>query len=381
MSAACGLHLYIHWPFCRAKCAYCDFNSEAASWVDTARWQRALLRALEAAAAATPGRSLASIFFGGGTPSLLPPATVAALIDAARGHWRFDDDIEISLEANPTSAEADRFAALRTAGVNRLSLGVQAFDDHDLRFLGRQHTAAEAIAAIERAHRTFARVSFDLICGRPGQDVAGWRRELAVALEHAGEHLSVYELTIEPGTPLFRVGTTAIDEEGGRALYETTADVLGAAGFTAYEVSNHARRGAVCRHNQGVWRGDDYLGIGPGAHGRLGDGGRTLALAQIRAPARWLAAVEAGFDGAEVGVALSAAERAVELVLAGLRLDEGVDERRLRARTGLGLAEVVDAAAVPLLIETGDLLAAGDTLRATTQGRLRLDAVLARLLA
>jgi oxygen-independent coproporphyrinogen-3 oxidase len=382
MTAAPALHLYVHWPFCRTKCAYCDFNSVASPDVDATRWQRALLRALADAAGSTGGRTVASIFFGGGTPSLMPPAVLGAIIDAAAGHWRLDATIEITLEANPTSAEAGRFSSFRAAGVNRISVGVQALDDAALRLLGRTHTVAEATAALDRARATFARVSFDLICGRPGQDVGSWRRELGRALEHAGEHVSVYELTIERGTALFRGGVAAAGEDLGRALYETTAEILGAAGFSAYEVSNHARPGAGCRHNLGVWRGDDYLGIGPGAHGRLRRAdGRVLALRQIRSPASWLASVERGRGGAARPDVLGPQQRALELVLLGLRLAEGVRADRLRALTGLDLAEVLDREALSLLIEAGDLREDGETLRATARGRLRLDAVLGRLLA
>lgn len=385
MSAAGALHLYVHWPFCRTKCAYCDFNSEAAGEVDAGRWQRALLRALAAAAdeiaAQTANRTLASIFFGGGTPSLMPPAMVGAIIDAAAGYWRFANTIEITLEANPTSAEAGHFVGYREAGVNRISIGAQSFEDAALRFLGRTHTAAEAVAAIAAAQAVFARVSFDLICGWPGQDTARWRRALDTAVSHAGEHLSVYELSIEPGTALARRRVAAVDEAHARALYETTQSVLGAAGFAAYEVSNHARPGAECRHNLGVWRGDDYLGIGPGAHGRLRTGSRTLATRQIRSPARWLRAVEGGGAGRARGEALSGRARAVELVLLGLRLAGGVRGARVRALTGVALTDVIAPGAVALLIDSGDLIEDGDALIATAQGRLRLDAVLAKLLA
>ena len=386
MSAAGALHLYVHWPFCRTKCAYCDFNSEAAGDVDAARWQRALLRALAADAAdeiaeQTARRTLATIFFGGGTPSLMPPAMVGAIIDAAARRWRLAEDIEITIEANPASADAGRFEGFRTAGVNRISIGVQSFEDAALRFLGRTHTAAEAVAAIAAAQAVFARVSFDLICGWPGQDTARWRRALDTAVSHAGEHLSVYELSIEPGTALARRRVVAVDEAHARALYETTQSVLAAAGFAAYEVSNHARPGAECRHNLGVWRGDDYLGIGPGAHGRLRMATCTLATRQIRSPARWLRAVEGGGAGRARGEALSGRARAVELVLLGLRLAGGVRGARVRALTGVALTDVIAPGAVALLIDSGDLIEDGDALIATAQGRLRLDAVLAKLLA
>ena len=292
-----GFGVYVHWPFCASKCPYCDFNSHVRAEIDEARWRAALVRELDHFAALAPGRTVTSIFFGGGTPSLMAPATVAAVIERTANHWRLAGDVEITLEANPTSVEAGRFAGYRDAGVNRVSLGVQSLDDRALGFLGRGHDAAEARAAVAVAHARFPRVSFDLIYARPGQSPAAWRRELAEALQIAGEHLSLYQLTLEPGTAFHaRAARGALALPGGdaaAALYDVTQEVLEGAGLPAYEISNHAVPGAESRHNLTYWRSGDYLGVGPGAHGRLTGGGAVLAIAQTRSPERWLAAVEA----------------------------------------------------------------------------------------
>ena len=313
-----GFALYIHWPFCLSKCPYCDFNSHARERVDAARWERAYLAELERAAAETKGRTLASVFFGGGTPSLMPPETVAAILDRVRALWPAAPDIEITLEANPGASEAARFRAFRDAGVNRLSIGVQALDDAALQFLGRKHSAAEALAAVERAASIFDRFSFDLIYARPDQSVADWQAELARALSFAGEHLSVYQLTIEPGTAFhtaYQRGDFALPEEDTAAdLYETTRDFLGAAGLHAYEISNHARPGAESRHNLTYWRYGDYAGIGPGAHGRLMLGARKFATCQQRLPETWLADVEASGCGEAERTVLDPAERGREKI-------------------------------------------------------------------
>ncbi|MBL8665802.1 MAG: coproporphyrinogen III oxidase, partial [Candidatus Odyssella sp.] len=276
-----GFALYVHWPFCLSKCPYCDFNSHVRERVEEARWQRAYLAELERAAAETPGRVVTSVFFGGGTPSLMPPETAAAILARIRALWPVAPDAEITLEANPGAAEAARFRAFRAAGVNRLSIGVQALDDAALKFLGRRHVAAEALAAVERAAGIFPRYSFDLIYARPGQSVAAWREELARALRFAGDHLSVYQLTIEPGTAFHTAharGDFALpDEDTAADLYEATRDLLGAAGLAAYEISNHARPGGESRHNLAYWRYADYAGIGPGAHGRLTLGDAKVA--------------------------------------------------------------------------------------------------------
>ena len=367
------LALYIHWPFCVAKCPYCDFNSHVRAEIDQARWQAALLADLAYEAARTSG-PLGSIFFGGGTPSLMPPATVAALIAAAEAAWGFAPGIEITLEANPSSVEAARFADLAAAGVNRVSLGLQALDDAALRFLGRAHDLAEGLAALDTAQRAFARVSFDLIYARPGQSLAAWVAELAGALRFGTEHLSLYQLTIEPGT---RFATEAAagrlhlpGEEEAARLFEATRAVTAAAGLPAYEVSNHARPGAASRHNLIYWRYGDYAGIGPGAHGRR----QGLATQRHRKPENWLTAIDRRGEGLETETPLTPRERAREALVMGLRLAEGLDLTRVAA-LGAGAA-VVDDAAITLLAREGLLVRDGNRLRATEAGMLVLNAVI-----
>ena len=377
------LAVYIHWPFCRSKCPYCDFNSHVREGVDEARWTRALVADLERQATLAPERELVSIFFGGGTPSLMPPATVAALIARATLLWPAAPDLEISLEANPNSAEAERFAGFAAAGVNRLSLGIQALDPEALRFLGRGHDRAEALAAIRLARDTFARYSFDLIYARPGQSVAAWEAELDEALSLAGEHLSLYQLTIEDGTAFgnraARGERLAADEETAAALFEVTQQRLAAAGRPAYEISNHARPGAECRHNLAYWRYDDYLGIGPGAHGRVSRGEGKLATRQQRAPEAWLAAIEGSGTALEEITPIARDEAVGEMVMMGLRLVEGVSRRRLEALAGRGVEELFGAA-LPRLLDGGFVALGPDRLAATASGRQRLNAVLCALL-
>ena len=376
MMPEAGLGIYVHWPFCRSKCPYCDFNSHVREAVDEARWRAALVRELEHFARETGGRTVASIFFGGGTPSLMPPATTAALIDRAAALWRLADDVEITLEANPTSVEAARFAAFRAAGVNRVSLGVQAFDDAALAFLGRGHDAAQARAALGLAARHFPRFSFDLIYARPDQTAAAWQAELNEALACGGDHLSVYQLTIEPGTAFHtrraRGELAMPDEATQAALYETTQDALEAAGLPAYEVSNHARPGAEGRHNLIYWRGGDYLGIGPGAHGRLTLADGRCGTRTHRAPEAWLERVERRGHGEQPRESIDARTAAVEALLMGLRLAEGVQRPRVAA--------VLDHHAERRLMAAGLLAQTSGRLRATPAGRQRLDAVLAALL-
>ncbi len=380
MTETDGLGLYVHWPFCVAKCPYCDFNSHVAEAVDQARWRAALVRELGHYATETKGRTVTSIYFGGGTPSLMDPAAVAGVLDAVAGRWALADDAEITLEANPGSADAGRFAGYRSAGVNRLSLGVQSLDDGALAFLGRIHGAAEARAAIDLATRTFPRLSFDLIYGLPGQTPATWRAELTEAAALAGDHLSCYQLTVEPGTPFHARGVAEAGEDRGAALYETTATVLDAAGLTAYEVANHARPGGACRHNLAVWRGGDYVGVGPGAHGRVSGADGTVATRNRRRPDAWLAAVEAQGHGTADRTPLSAEERRDELVMMGLRLTEGLEAERFQRRAGMPLEEAVRASAVDDLVAGGFLVRDGRGIRATAAGRLRLDAVTGALL-
>ncbi len=378
------LALYVHWPFCLSKCPYCDFNSHVRDRIDQDRWRRALLRDLDAAADETPGRTITSIFFGGGTPSLMDPATVAALIGRAGDRWTLGPDVEITLEANPTSVEAGRLADYRAAGVNRVSLGVQALDDSALRFLGREHSAADALAAVDLAGRLFDRFSFDLIYGRPGQTVPGWRAELEHALDRAGDHLSLYQLTIEPGTAFYRRAglgeTLTSDHDGAAALYELTQQILSNAGLPAYEISNHARPGSECRHNLTYWRYRDYAGIGPGAHGRLTLDGGKWTTQRLRSPESWLDGVETGW-GEEPRATLDAEDRLAEMVMMGLRLEEGVTAGRILEETGKSLDIWIDPARRRPLIEGGFLHPEPDRLRVTADGRQRLDAVIGRLLA
>jgi putative oxygen-independent coproporphyrinogen III oxidase len=378
------LAVYFHWPFCRSKCPYCDFNSHVRDGVDAARWTRALMRDLEHQAELTAGRTVGSMFFGGGTPSLMPPETVAALLDGVRSHWALMPDAEITLEANPNSAEAERFRAFAAAGVNRLSLGVQALDPEALRFLGRAHDRQEAIAAIGQARATFPQFSFDLIYARPGQSLAAWRRELDEALTLAGEHLSLYQLTIEPGTAfatLARRGELVPpDEDSTAALFEITQERLAAAGLPAYEISNHARPGAECRHNLAYWRYRDYAGIGPGAHGRLTFGGTKYATRQHRLPEKWLAAVETNGTGIEETAAIDGATTVEEMLMMGLRLVEGVSRARLECAANCD-AETLFGTNLGPLIDGGFLTLDAVRLAATLAGRQRLNAVLGALLS
>ena len=378
------LALYIHWPFCRSKCPYCDFNSHVREGIDAARWTRALLADLDHAVALAPEREVVSIFFGGGTPSLMPPESVARLIERVRGRWPIAGDVEITLEANPNSAEAERFRGFAEAGVNRLSLGVQALDDEALRFLGRKHSRAEAVAAIGHARANFPRYSFDLIYARPGQSLAAWQAELDAALRLAGEHLSLYQLTIEPGThfaTLAARGEIAPPEEDEAALlYEATQQRLDAAGLPGYEISNHARPGAECRHNLAYWRYEDYVGVGPGAHGRLRRAGRRLATRQHRAPETWRAAVESAGHGIAESEPIEPATALEEMLMIGLRLEEGIARERLEAFAGSSI-EALFGTRLGRLVGAGFLALDSERLAATAAGRQRLNAVLAALLA
>lgn len=380
-----GFALYVHWPFCAAKCPYCDFNSHVRERVDHGRWRAALLRELDWFADLTPGRRLTSVFFGGGTPSLMDPATVEAILKRADDRWGLPAGTEVTLEANPTSVEADRFRAFRAAGVNRVSLGIQALDDADLKALGRQHSAAEALGAIRLARASFDRFSFDLIYARPGQTVRGWADELSRALEEAVGHLSLYQLTIEEGTrfhTLHARGELVLPDEDTQAdLYEMTQAVLTAAGLPAYEISNHARPGEESRHNLTYWRYGDYAGIGPGAHGRLtlADGGK-VATRTHRAPEAWLDLVDSHGTGAKDSEPVPPDARLTELLMMGLRLAEGVPLARVEAETGRPLAAQVDTDRLRRLERQGFLETDGGRLRATEAGRARLNALLAALL-
>ena len=377
------LALYIHWPFCLAKCPYCDFNSHVRERIDQARFAAALRSELAWEAARLGPRPLVSIFFGGGTPSLMDPATVAALIADATTHFAPVADLEITLEANPTSVEASQLADFRAAGVNRLSLGVQALDDAALAALGRRHSAAQASAALELARGLFPRLSFDLITARPGQTVPQWRAELRRALALAADHLSLYQLTIEPNTPfeaLHRQGRLVLpDPDTGAALYDATGEEAARFGLLAYEVSNYARPGAESRHNLQYWRYGDYAGIGPGAHGRLSLGGALLATRRHRAPEPWAERVERQGHGSTEETPVAAPERAREALLMGLRLSEGIDAARFAARTGVSLDAAVDPDTLARALEAGYLARDAFRLRATPEGRKRLDALLVAL--
>ena len=370
------LALYVHWPFCVSKCPYCDFNSHVRASVDQAAWRDALLADLAYEAAALPGRRLGSIFFGGGTPSLMPPATVAAVIDAATRYWPAERDIEITLEANPSSVEAARFAEIAAAGVNRVSLGLQALDDAALAFLGRAHDVAEGLAALDTAQAAFARVSFDLIYARPDQSLAAWEAELARALAFGTEHLSLYQLTIEPGTRFATeaaAGRITIPSGDDAAdLFELTRAMTAAAGLPAYEISNHARLGAESRHNLVYWRYRDYAGIGPGAHGRRSG----LATARHKKPENWIAAVARNGHGAQIEEPLIASERATEALLMGLRLREGVDLARIAGLGETSVTALIDWDAAAKLAAQGLLARDGDRLTVTDAGMLLLDAIL-----
>jgi oxygen-independent coproporphyrinogen-3 oxidase len=380
-AAPTDLSVYIHWPFCASKCPYCDFNSHVADTIDHARWRRALLAELDHFANETKGRTVTSVFFGGGTPSLMAPETTAALIGAVKSHWAAPKDLEVTLEANPSTAEAGLFQAFRDAGVNRLSLGVQSLRDQDLKFLGRGHSADEAKGAIKLAARTFPRISFDLIYGFAGQTARQWRDDLGAALDLAGDHLSVYQLTIEPGTPFFRDGVAAADEDSGASLYEITQTVLEDAGLRAYEISNHARPGQQCRHNLDIWRGGDYAGIGPGAHGRLSGALGTDAVYQIHGPERWLARVEADGFATAKRLTLGAPERAEEILMTGLRLREGVRADRFHSLTGREMSTLLDESGLGRMIAGGFVEEFESGLRVTAAGRLCLNEVLRQLLA
>ncbi|MEL6233684.1 MAG: radical SAM family heme chaperone HemW [Pseudomonadota bacterium] len=383
-----GFGLYIHWPFCRAKCPYCDFNSHVRGQIDQARWRAALLAELAHAAAETPGRRLNSIFFGGGTPSLMAPDTVAALIAAARRFWHPTEDMEITLEANPTSVEAARFRAYAAAGVTRISIGIQALRDDALHLLGRQHSAAEARHAYEIARSCFDRVSFDLIYARQGQSLAAWRAELAEALSMAADHLSLYQLTIEPGTAFAARhaagGLRGLpDPDLGADLFETTQEMCGAAGMPAYEVSNHAVPGQESRHNLVYWRQGDWVGIGPGAHGRVTRDGLRHATETHADPEIWMRAVARHGHARAVDAPVVREDQRDEAVLMGLRLTEGLDLARLRglAAAASDTDHGLNGPALAALRDAGMIWQTDARLGTTARGRLVLDHIAASLLA
>jgi len=375
--------VYIHWPFCLSKCPYCDFNSHVRhAAIDEKRYVRAFAAEIGTTAARAPGRTVSTIFFGGGTPSLMQPATVGAILDAIGKYWSIAPDAEVSLEANPTSVEATRFQGYRAAGINRVSLGVQALDNGALKSLGRTHTAQEALAAVAIARSAFDRYSFDLIYARPGQTPEAWAAELKCAIAEAGEHLSLYQLTVEADTPfaaLHSAGKLNVpNEDAARDLYDTTQAVCAAAGLPAYEISNHARPGAECRHNLVYWRGHEYAGIGPGAHGRLDIDGERHAIETERRPEAWLMRVESLGHGVVGDDTLLRSQMADEFLLMGLRLAEGIDPARYERLAGRKL----DQRRIKILQQEGAIeLTPGGKLRVTVSGFPVLDAVVADLAA
>ena len=382
-SSESAFGVYVHWPFCLSKCPYCDFNSHVRhAPIDEDRFARAFEREIETTAARMPGREVSSIFLGGGTPSLMKPQTVGAILDAIAKHWRVAPDVEVSLEANPTSVEAARFRGYRAAGVNRVSLGVQALDDASLKALGRLHTAREALDAVAIARSAFDRYSFDLIYARPDQTPQMWADELKLAISEAAEHLSLYQLTIEEGTPFFGLHAAGKlktpDEEMARALYDVTQDICAQQGLPSYEISNHARAGAQCKHNLVYWRGQEYAGVGPGAHGRLDIDGVRHAVATEKRPETWLMRVEAMGHGVTTDDLLNSEERADEFLLMGLRLAEGIDPKRYQALSGRAL----DPKRIVVLREEGAIVVdESGRLRVTPSGFPVLDAVVADLAA
>jgi oxygen-independent coproporphyrinogen-3 oxidase len=377
-----GFAVYVHWPFCLAKCPYCDFNSHVrATPPDEARFVAAFSREIAHRAALSPGRKVRSIFFGGGTPSLMAPRTVGAILDKIAKHWTLEPNAEITLEANPTSVEAGRFRGYQGAGVNRVSVGVQALNDADLRALGRRHSVAEAVAALETAKSIFPRMSFDLIYGRVGQSEAQWREELEKAMKLATEHVSLYQLTVEPETifeRLWQAGKLALpDEDLGRALWDTTQEIAEKHGMPGYETSNHARPGAESRHNLVYWRYGDYVGVGPGAHGRVLSGGKRRAQATEKHPEMWLAQVEIEGHGLIADDPLSQEEQSDEYLLMGLRLREGVDIHRYEAISGRRLAR----SQIESLAAEGFVTEQGGRIMVTPMGAPLLDTIVADLAA
>ena len=376
-----GFGLYVHWPFCQSKCPYCDFNSHVAAEIDESRWVKAYLSEIERYGKQTQGRTLDSIFFGGGTPSLMAPETVDAILTKARETWNISNNIEISLEANPTSIEAGRFKGYRDAGVNRVSMGAQALNDADLKRLGRLHTAKEAMQAFDIAKKTFDRVSFDLIYARQHQTTDDWRKELSTALDLALDHLSLYQLTIEAGTAFgdrYNHGKLAglPQDDDAADMYDITQEICEAAGLPAYEISNHSKPGAESRHNLIYWNYGDYVGVGPGAHGRITQSNRKLATETFLMPNKWLTEVEASGSGEKLRTDVPTSEQATEYLMMGLRLSNGIDMRRYEKLNGTPLPETK----LSELIEDGFLFKNNNQLMPTQSGRALLNAVLRELL-
>ena len=378
-----GFGLYVHWPFCESKCPYCDFNSHVSDSVDQAAWRAGLLSELDHYGSKTEGRRLDTVFFGGGTPSMMPTATAAAVLDRLSRYWVLSKSMEVTLEANPSSVEARKLDEFRKSGINRVSLGVQSFSDADLRFLGRTHSAADARNAIAAARQTFDRVSFDLIYALPGQGPAKWARQLEQALSFGTDHLSLYQLTIEKGTAFYSAhknGAFAVpDEDLAANLYMQTHRTLEKAGLEAYEVSNYAIPGSESLHNLVYWRGGDYVGIGPGAHGRLSFDGERFRTEQIPLPTNWLISVDKEGHASRISNLIPRSELIMEQLLMGMRLSEGVDRKRFARITGAGLEDDIDCVRAEAMIAAGLIELTPTHLRATQKGRLRLNAVIEAL--
>ncbi len=376
--------LYVHWPFCLSKCPYCDFNSYVFKDADFGQWQEAYISEIRYYASLTSGRRLTSIYFGGGTPSLMPAGMVAEIITEAGKHWGFDKNLEITIEANPTSAEIGKFRGFRNAGVNRLSIGIQSLKDEDLRFLGRRHSAAEAVEALGMAAEVFDRFSFDLIYARPSQTVDVWSEELSQALRLAGGHISLYQLTIEPGTTFHnryvRGEFTLPDEETAARMFEVTTMIAGGSGLFAYEVSNYASPGNESIHNLNCWRYQDYIGIGPGAHGRLTVDGNKVATCGARAPGAWLGTALSGNYGADGYLVVSPKERAAEAVLMGLRLAEGLPLKRIEEEAGCPWQKILSAEKINYLEREGFLEKSDNAIKATASGMTMLDEIIRMIL-
>jgi oxygen-independent coproporphyrinogen-3 oxidase len=368
--------LYVHWPYCVSKCPYCDFNSHVASSIDHHQWAKAFENELKRVHQESSDRTISSIFFGGGTPSLMKPKTVETIIDTAQNLWGFTPDVEITLEANPTTVEIDTFHNFHQAGVNRLSVGIQSLRPDALKFLERAHNIEDALRALDLAAKTFERFSFDLIYARPGQTLKDWETELREALSYNTTHLSLYQLTIEPGTQFFKDKVPAAEEDLGADLFDLTQEVMEEAGLPAYEISNHARAGEESRHNLVYWQGDDYIGIGPGAHSRLND----QAIHQIYKPDLWLQDVSEKGSGEQKRKQLSASDRATELLLMGLRLRDGIETRHFKELSGFDLKEFVDPTGLDYLQDLNLIEWTETHLRTTKDGRTCLNGVLEKLI-
>lgn len=379
------LAVYIHWPFCKSKCPYCDFNSHVRDGVDQDRWKKALLIELEHMAKETQAHEVKSIFFGGGTPSLMPAQTAAAVIERVRALWPVSGGMEITLEANPTSVEANTFSDFKSAGVNRVSLGVQSLDDKELKFLGRGHSAKEAVAAVEKAAKVFDRYSFDLIYARPGQTLENWEKELHAALKYIGGHMSLYQLTIEENTAFhhaYKKGEFALpDEELSEQLYRQTENIMREHGLIAYEVSNYAKPGQESRHNMAYWLGEDYIGVGPGAHGRLTQRGNRLATQTLKSPERWLENVEKNGHALEVWQEIDKRDELDERVMMGLRLADGINFADFKEKTGVAFTDAIDARKYALYAQKNYLKVTENGVSATLSGRLVLNRLTAELLS